>query len=177
MLSVVIQMEQQQPAALAASLAALVPGAVEGLVADVTVFGAALGEEARWIADEAGCRVLDETDIVAVLALSRADWLFLLSPGARPLSGWIDAVSDHLAHGSMTAGRGGGAVCFRSARRDSIFTRLMKGFRRSAPLDEGLIVLKREVLTKAEGVRSLDALARRVKVGRLNAGIWPPDEG
>ena len=75
--------DQEQP--LARSLAALVPGAVEGLIREVLVLDRGSTDGSARVAEAAGCSFLKDTDVGAALARARSDWIFLLEPGARPL--------------------------------------------------------------------------------------------
>jgi hypothetical protein len=75
MISVLIECKNQE-SALAVTLASLVNGAVEGLVAEVVI--------------------LDRGS-------SDGEWMLLIEPGARPLLGWIDHFGQHMAAGRQAA--------------------------------------------------------------------------
>jgi len=92
MISVLIECKDQDKA-LAVTLAALVHGAVEGLVAEVVILDRGSRDGTAQLADAAGCRFLDNPDLRDVVRSARGDWLLLIEPGARPLLGWVDPVS------------------------------------------------------------------------------------
>ena len=93
---------------LAATLAPLVPGAVEGLVREVVLVDRGMGD-ARKVSDHAGCRVEPAEAFHAVVQAAQGDWLLLLEPGARLQPGWMPAVIEHaetVAAGSRRRSRG-----------------------------------------------------------------------
>jgi hypothetical protein len=117
------------------------------------------------VADAAGCRFLTDWDIADVLRSARGDWLLLLEPGARPMTGWVDAIVDHVAVDPGPARFRG----VRSHRRP-----FLQRFGRAAPpLERGYLVSKRQA---GAAVRPGMALADLAKGGRardLGAEIVP----
>src|SRR6266852_4538268 len=94
MLSVVIATHDSERALLP-TLAALVPGAVAGIVREVIVADAGSGDATVQIADGAGCRVLTSSGtrgarLKAAAEAARAPWLLFLPPGSVPDATWID---------------------------------------------------------------------------------------
>jgi glycosyltransferase involved in cell wall biosynthesis len=94
MLSVVIA-TQDSERALLPTLAALVAGAVAGLVREVIVADAGSRDATLAIADAAGCRVLASTQtrgprLNAAAATARASWLLFLRPGVVLEASWVD---------------------------------------------------------------------------------------
>jgi glycosyltransferase involved in cell wall biosynthesis len=94
MLSVVIA-TQESERALLPTLAALVPGAVAGIVREVIVADAGSGDSTTQIAEGAGCRVLTSAEphgarLKAAAAGARAPWFLFLTPGTVPDATWID---------------------------------------------------------------------------------------
>jgi Glycosyl transferase family 2 len=94
MLSVVIATHDHERALLP-TLAALVPGAVAGLVHEVIVADAGSSDATAQIADGAGCRVLTSKQgrgarLKSAAAAARTPWLLFLWPGVVPDSNWID---------------------------------------------------------------------------------------
>src|SRR4051794_10329968 len=82
---------------VAATLAALVPGAVAGLVREVIVADGGSTDGTATVADVAGCRFFTSTEplgarLSTAAAMARADWLLFLRPGSVPGSRWIDEV-------------------------------------------------------------------------------------
>jgi len=81
---------------LVATLAALVPGAIAGLVREVIVTDGGSTDIAE-IADAAGCRLLVSgapvgARLKAAAEAARATWLLFLRPGCVPDAGWIPEV-------------------------------------------------------------------------------------
>jgi glycosyltransferase involved in cell wall biosynthesis len=94
MLSVVIA-TQDSERALLPTLAALVAGAVAGLVREVIIADASSRDATVTIADEAGCRVLDSTlprgtRLKTAADTARASWLLFLQPGAVLDANWVE---------------------------------------------------------------------------------------
>ena len=96
MLSVVIPTHDSERALLP-TLAALVPGAVAGIVREVIIADAGSGDATKQIADTAGCRVLTlpggrGARLRAAADVARGSWFLFLQPGLVPAPGWIDEV-------------------------------------------------------------------------------------
>lgn len=98
------------------TLAALVPAAIEGAIRDVTLMqvGAAGGVSA--IADEAGCRFVEDPDFSGGLARSvagaRSSWIFVVKAGTVPSRIFVEEAARAL---DGTLGPGG-ALLLRRAR-------------------------------------------------------------
>lgn len=94
MLSVVIATENAERS-LVPTLAALVPGAMAGVVREVIVADAGSNDATAEIADAAGCRIdvlrapLGER-LRRAAASARAAWLLFLRPGAVPDPTWTE---------------------------------------------------------------------------------------
>lgn len=170
MLTVIIEAGMDRNA-LGASLAALVPGAIEGLVREVVVVDAGLDAGTRKVADHAGCRIVPGGALAAAVAASRGEWLLLLEPGARLSAGWIESVGAHL--GEVEAGlRTPKAARFSRSRRDR------PGFwqrfaRRSTALSDGLLLPKAQALGRAKTSPTLEDLAKGLATMRLDATLRP----
>ena len=164
MISVVIECGDDD-AALAGTLAALVPGAVEGLIADVTVIVRGADAATRSVAEAAGCRLVERDAVGIVFEKARGDWLLLLEPGARLVADWVGPVSAHLGHDGRPAR-------FSRARieRGSIVSRFRE---RRSPLAFGLLSRKAELVRAAEKAEGLRDVARGVKTIRLDCAIVP----
>jgi hypothetical protein len=96
MISVVIGTRDSE-VLLASTLAALVPGAVAGLVREVIVADGGSSDATETVADVAGCRFFASAELLGArlnvaAAMARADWLLFLRPGSVPGSRWIDEV-------------------------------------------------------------------------------------
>jgi hypothetical protein len=164
MLTIIMESRDNE-AELAQTLSALVAGAVEGVVRDVTVLDHGSRDGSSKVADAAGCRFLTEWDIEDVVRAARGDWLLLLEPGARPLSGWVDAIVDHVAVNPGPA-RFAGAHGYRRPL-------LQRIGRRSPPLEQGYLVSKRQVLATVRTGMALADVARGAKLRTLAAGMVP----
>ncbi|WP_180897884.1 glycosyl transferase [Martelella soudanensis] len=165
MISVLIE-SRNQDAELAYTLSALVTGAVEGLVSDVIVLEHGSGEGVERVADAAGCRFMRTWDLPEVIGQLRGDWVLVLEPGARPLSGWVETVSEHIALENRPA------RFSRSKRhRRSLWQRL---FTRQCQLEVGVLLPRSMALEKAAaGGGSPFLLARRQMTRRLSCEIIP----
>ena len=161
MLTIIMECRDNE-AELAQTLSVLVAGAVEGLVRDVIVLDHGSRDGSATVADAAGCRFLDTWDLADVLGSARGDWLLLLEPGARPLSGWVEAIADHVAAHP-------GPARFRGARKRPFLQRL----RQRLPLEEGYLVTKRQAAAAVRPGMGLAGLAAGAKVRMLAAEIAP----
>ena len=148
---------------LAATLAALVAGVAEGLVADAVVLSLKDDPEVAAVAEGVGAAhvAADRRTAWSVGArLGRRDWLLCLEAGDVPLDGWIGAVAAYLAETRAPA--------LARARR--------VGWRRPGQALEALLgagevrpgdLVHRALLTD-------EGLSRRVRPARLDRRIRPP---
>ncbi|MEW9616367.1 glycosyl transferase [Shinella sp. S4-D37] len=164
MLTVILECRDNE-AELAQTFAALVSGAVEGIVRDVIVLDHGSRDGSSTVADAAGCRFLTEWDMKDVLGSARGDWLLLLEPGARPMVGWVDAVVDHVAVNRNPARFLGS----RSHRRPF----LQRLLHRPAPLEQGYLVSKRQALAALSPGMALAGIATGAGVRRLAVEMVP----
>ncbi|HEY7664974.1 MAG TPA: glycosyltransferase [Xanthobacteraceae bacterium] len=109
MLSVVIATHDSERALLP-TLAALVQGAVAGVVREVIIADAGSQDATTAIADGAGCRVVSlraarGVRLKAAAAAARAPWLLFLAPGTVPDPAWIDETRRFIEFAELT-GRG-----------------------------------------------------------------------
>ena len=159
--------DQEEP--LARSLAALVPGAVEGLVREVLVLDRGSKDGSCRVAEAAGCSVLRDTDLAAALARARSEWIFVLEPGAWPLNGWIGHFGDH-----MTASRQPASLSPAADHRPSLIARLL-GARRG--LRYGLLMRRDQAVAALRQGDTLPVLVRRVRSRKLACEIVPASAG
>ncbi|WP_174801527.1 glycosyl transferase [Martelella limonii] len=165
MISVLIESRNQE-AELAHTLSALVSGAVEGLVSDVIVLEHGANEGVERVADAAGCRFLRSWNLPDVIAEARGNWILVLEPGARPLSGWVEAVSEHIALEERAA-----RFSLSRRHRRSLWKRL---FSRPCALEVGVLMPKAMAVEKASSAGdSPFLLARRQVTRRLSCEIIP----
>jgi hypothetical protein len=164
MLTVIIECQDQEPE-LAETLAALVSGAVQGLVRDVVVLDHRSRDGTERVAAAAGCRFYSQWDIRNVLGESRGDWLLLVEPGARPQAGWIDEIATYVSLNRVPAR----FTASRGYRRPF----LQRIRRVGSPLELGLLVSKQEALAKATTGMRLSELARGRALRRLSSEMIP----
>lgn len=117
MISVVIATHESERL-LVPTLAALVPGAMTGLVSEVVVIDAGSSDDTEQVADIAGCRFIrSEAALGARLkqaALStRTPWLMFLRPGCVPEPGWMAAAERFMEMASQMAEGATRAAVFR----------------------------------------------------------------
>jgi glycosyltransferase involved in cell wall biosynthesis len=95
MLSAIIATYESERA-LVPTLAALVPGAAAGLLAEVIVADAASSDATSEVAEFAGCRFMSSPEplgarLKLAAASARTPWLMFLRAGVVPQPGWIEA--------------------------------------------------------------------------------------
>jgi hypothetical protein len=150
--------------ALARSLAALVPAAVEGFVREVIVCDRGSTDHTHYVAEHAGCHFLAQGGVAAGIRQAKGEWLLLLEPGARPAEGWTEEVAVHAAHQTM-------AARFSRARADRA-PFLARIFSTRRPLAEGLLITKRQALALSGKGRDAEGIARGLAAKRLPAEIF-----
>ena len=164
MISVLIECKDQENA-LAVTLAALVRGAVEGLVAEVIILDRGSRDGTALLADAAGCRFLEDPDLRDVVRSARGDWLLLIEPGARPLLGWIDHIGQHMVSGQMSARM--------RPSREYRLPFLQRFRRRLSALEHGVLIPKRQAIANAKSGQSLESLGRGLAMTQLKCEIVP----
>jgi hypothetical protein len=153
MLSVIVSTRNDGPGTVA-TLAALVPGATSGLVADVLLLDPDGSDEIRQIAEAAGCELFihradGEGDtagngLLLAAQRTRSPWLLFLRAGAVLQGGWIEETTAFIENSSASARRRG--AVFRFARapyaqrpRPGIARALWRWLPGSSP-DKGLLI-------------------------------------
>ena len=116
MLSAIIATHESERS-LVPTLAALVPGAAAGLIAEVIVADADSKDATAEVADIAGCRFMASsaaigTRLRAAAASTRTPWLLFLRAGTVPQPGWIEA-ADRFIHATELLEDAGRAAVFR----------------------------------------------------------------
>jgi glycosyltransferase involved in cell wall biosynthesis len=114
MLSAIIATHESERA-LVPTLAALVPGAAAGLLAEVVVADAGSRDATAEVADIAGCRFISSAEPIgarlkAAAASTRSPWLMFLRAGAVPQAGWIDAADRFMQTTDLLDGAARAAV-------------------------------------------------------------------
>ncbi|MEP2980542.1 MAG: glycosyl transferase [Lentilitoribacter sp.] len=164
MISVIIQCRDQE-AELAKTLSALVSGAVEGIISDVTIIDDGSSDGTATVADAAGCNLYSSNDIAKLPTHIRSDWIFLVEPGAKPLSGWIEALTEHINNG-QTSARMSPSVNYR-------LPFLKRLLRKSSPLEYGVIMPKREFANNVKKAKDLAGVASGARTIKLRCEMVP----
>jgi hypothetical protein len=108
MISVVIAtLNSERP--LLATLAALVPGAMDGLVREVIVADGGSRDDTAAVADAAGCNFLLAREslgrrLKTAADAARAPWLLFLQPGTVLDAAWIGEATRFIERSSVEAG-------------------------------------------------------------------------
>ncbi len=118
MISVVIQTLNDE-SVLGRTLQPLVGAAIEGLVSEVIVVDAGSTDATLQIADDAGCRIIEEALSSddrwgAGESVARRDWILRLEPRAWLSPGWEAAARDHMerhpGRSAVFPGKAGGML-------------------------------------------------------------------
>jgi hypothetical protein len=120
MISVVISTRDSERL-LVHTLAALVPGALAGVVREVIVADSGSQDDTARVADVAGCHFLTlegsrGARLMAAAETARADWLWFLQPGSIPDRVWIEEVERFIRDSERDGGEAKAAVLRRHAR-------------------------------------------------------------
>lgn len=167
MITVMIEMRDDRAAALQATLACLVPAAVDGLIRDVVVFDRGIGPNARRIADDAGCVLRGAQEVGDVLQGGSSEWLLLLEAGSTLSRGWIETATIHL----RTGGARGRAARFASGPLDRWGLPVLA---RGKRLERGVLAPRRVLSERYRIGMRLGELAATVSTSVLSARIAPP---
>lgn len=164
MLTVLMETRNNE-AEIAHSLAALVTGAVEGLVRDVTLLDHGSGDGSSRVADAAGARFCMDWNVREIIAAARGDWLLFLEPGARPIGRWVDDVAEYMALGQMPARFSPSSIDARPL--------LQTLLSRRQPLEFGLLMQRQQALSMAKAGMPLEDFGRLRRVRRLRCELIP----
>ncbi|HEY6024136.1 MAG TPA: glycosyltransferase [Pseudolabrys sp.] len=191
MLSAIIA-TQESERALVPTLAALVPGAAAGLIAEVIVADAGSSDATAEVADIAGCRFIASPESIgarlrAAAASARAPWLMFLRAGTVPEPGWIDSADRFIRATERLEGASRAAVFRPAGAADllrpglaelvSVFRVVLGGGPRP---EQGLLIAKRfyvDVGGHPEGVDAEIALLKhlgRRHLAMLSTAATPP---
>lgn len=185
MLSAIIDTYESERA-LVRTLAALVPGATAGLIAEVIVADAGSGDDTEEIADIAGCRFMSSTEpqgarMKAAAETTRTPWLMFLRAGTVPEAGWIAASERFMQATELSEGMSRAAMFRPAGIADPLRPGLGELFRvlriacgaRPGP-EQGLLITKRlysEIGGHPAGADADTALLR--KLGRRRIAMLP----
>ena len=114
MLSVIIATHESERT-LVPTLAALVPGVVAGVLAEVVVADAGSRDSTAEVAEYAGCRFLVSAEplgarLKAAAATTKTPWLMFLRAGCVPEPGWIGAAEHFMQATDLAEGAKRAAV-------------------------------------------------------------------
>ncbi|MAY61183.1 MAG: glycosyl transferase [Rhizobiales bacterium] len=164
MISVVLECRDQEPA-LAVTLASLVQGAVEGLVAEVVVVDRGSSDGTEVLADAAGCKFLADPDLRDVVRQARGEWILFIEPGARPLLGWVEHLHQHVMAGAKPARF--------SPSREYRLPFLSRIRSRPSALSHGVLIPKRQAIANCRSGSSVEAVVRGLAMQKLKCEIVP----
>lgn len=164
MISVIIQCHNQE-AELAKTLSALVSGAVEGIISDVSIVDEGSSDGTATVADAAGCNVYSPNELANLPAQIRSEWIMLIEPGAKPLHGWIEAFTEHINNG-QTSAKMSPSVNYR-------LPFLKRLLRKSSPLEYGLLMPKREFANHVKNAKNLAGVANGSRAVKLRCEMVP----
>jgi glycosyltransferase involved in cell wall biosynthesis len=154
MLSAIIATHESERA-LVPTLAALVPGAMAGLLGEVIVADAGSSDATAEVADVAGCRFMNSADplgarLKAAAASTRTPWLLFLRAGCVPEPGWIAAVDGFMQATDLLDGAGRAAVFRPPGAADllrpglsEVIALLRVAFGGGAKPEQGLLIARR----------------------------------
>jgi glycosyltransferase involved in cell wall biosynthesis len=140
---------------LVPTLAALVPGAAAGILAEVVIADGGSRDATAEVADVAGCRFISSSDklgvrLKAAAASVRSPWLMFLRAGAIPQPGWIDAAAHFMQTTDQIEGAARGAVFRPPGAADHMrptlaeIVALLRSALGSGPTpDQGLLIARR----------------------------------
>jgi hypothetical protein len=164
MLTVLMETRNNE-AEIAHSLAALVTGAVEGLVRDVVLLDHGSQDGSSRVADAAGARFCQNWDMAALVGAARGDWLLLLEPGARPIGRWVDDVAEYMALGRAPARFSPSPIDERSL--------VSKILSRASPLEFGLLLPRPQAVSMARSGMALEDFARARPIRKMRCELIP----
>jgi hypothetical protein len=135
MISVVIPTHESERL-LAHTLAALVPGALDGILREVIVADAGSTDGTAKVADVAGCRFLvipgdRGARLAAAAATARADWLWFVQPGSIPGTSWIEELGRFIRECDLISDPDSQAAVFRA-----------RAGRGASPMSEALALIR-----------------------------------
>ena len=177
MLTVIIPTHNSERA-LVPTLAALVPGAMSGLVRDVIVADGGSTDGTASVVDVAGCEIMQSTAplaarLKAAAAAARGSWLLFLRPGTVLDGAWVEEVSRLIDDAGLRGTADVEAAAFRRGTAPGpaeplwrqVFALIGSGLRGPHP-DQGLL-LTRTAYARLGGHRAEAADPEADLVGRI----------
>ncbi len=143
MLSVIIPTLNSERV-LAPTLSVLIPGAVSGLVREVTVADGGSTDRTLEIADGAGCTVLASPETLgrrlrAAAAAARSPWLMFLRPGTVLEASWLDEAAGFIDEGEPIGA--GGSLSGAGRTAAAVFRKSVSARARAPVIREALALL------------------------------------
>jgi glycosyltransferase involved in cell wall biosynthesis len=185
MLSAIIATHESERA-LVPTLAALVPAAAIGLLAEVVVADANSRDATAEVAEIAGCRFISSAESIGVrlkaaAATTRSPWLLFLHAGVAPEAGWI-AAADRFMNANDRSGGSPRAAVFRPAAIEDLMrpspseiaALLRVTFGGRPRPEQGLLIARRLYDTlggHSDSARAETALLRQL--GRRRTAVLP----
>jgi len=180
MISVIIATKDSERPLLA-SLAALVPAAVEGVVGEVIVVDGGSRDDTATVADAAGCKFVTVEGplgprLKAGAAAARGPWLLFVRPGTLLDAPWAEAARRFAAR----SGHGERAAVFRSGAAQSTLREailLLASLLRPWPRPEQGLLIAKPFYDSLGGHsdRAADAEADLLRrIGRRRIATLPP---
>ena len=154
---------------LTATLAALAPAAMDGLVSEVIVRDAGSTDGTLEVAEDAGATVVSGArDLAGAFEVARRPWLLILAAGARPRVGWEAAARAHMRDHPGKAGWFDFALAGPGLgpRLDEVAAWFESGVLARPRPAQGLLISK-DVLTVIGPGGSHDDIVRQLGRGRL----------
>jgi glycosyltransferase involved in cell wall biosynthesis len=184
MLSAIIATHESERA-LVRTLAALVPGAVAGLVSEVVVADGGSRDDTEQVADVAGCRFISSTEPIGArlkeaAASTRTPWLMFLRAGCVPEPAWVTAVERFMQ--MADASGGSRAAVFRPPAigdlmrpgLSEIVAMLRVTFGGTPKPEQGLVIARRFYDALGGHDRNADAEAAMLRrLGRRRIAMLP----
>lgn len=164
MISVFIQCNNQETE-LARTLSALVSGAVEGLISDVTILDEGSSDGSSKVADAAGCSFHRLDELPDVAPNMRGNWALLVEAGARPAIGWIELLGEHVANSNVSARF--------NASKTYKLPFMARLFGPKTRLQHGVLMPKPAFLNKAGSASDLEQIAKGVATIKLECEMVP----
>jgi glycosyltransferase involved in cell wall biosynthesis len=185
MLSAIIATHESERA-LVPTLAALVPAAAAGLLAEVVVADAGSADATAEVAEFAGCRFISSkepvgTRLKSAAATTRTPWLLFLRAGTVPQAGWIEATgrfvqATDMREGAACAGvfRPVAATDYMRPRFGEILALLRATLGGIPQADQGLLIARRFYEAVGGHNPSADAEATLLRrLGRRRMAMLP----
>ncbi len=185
MLSAIIATHESERT-LVPTLAALVPAAAAGLLAEAIIADAGSTDATAEVAEFAGCRFISSKEPVgarlkSAAATVRTPWLLFLRAGTVPQAGWIEATGRFMQETDMREGaacagvyRPVAATDYMRPRFGEILALLRATLGGSPQADQGLLIARRfyEAVGGHDGSPDAEvALLRRL--GRRRMAMLP----